>query len=152
MALAAPVRARKTMPKRPVPVYVDRTPVFTGPLNRFEMIIEWHRSLDRQPRIQRLGFKAAGKFVDAMMEAERLAQMLNRSYGKTQKEIDSAQFCRLIAVYEERAFKDYAAEPVYNREEQRKQIQKHVDGVRAYDKTVSTKVPRNTVGPVVRVQ
>jgi hypothetical protein len=77
--------------------------------------------------------------------------MLNRSYGKTLGEIDKAEFCRLIAVYEERAFKDYSSEPVYNREEKQKHIQKHIDNVRGYDKTTSSKVPRNTIR-TVRVQ
>jgi predicted transport protein len=151
MVIARPIRARKSLPKVEVPVYVDRIPKFTTPLHRFEMVIEWHRSLDRNPRVQRIGFKASGNFLDAMAEAQRLTLMLNRSYGKTQKEIDKADFCRLIAVYEEKAFKDYAAEPLYNKEAQRQAVQKHVEGIREYDKTVSTKVPRNSIR-TIRVQ
>lgn len=144
------IHARKAVLRRDIPKYIDRTPKF-APLTRWEMIIEWHKSLNRNPQVQRLGFKAAGDFVEAVKEAQRLCQMLNSSYGRTLVEIDKSEFCRLVAVYEERAFKDYSAEPLYNREEQKKLIQKHVDSVRAYDKTESTKVPRNS-RPVIRVQ
>lgn len=105
--------------------YVERLIRFK-PLERYEMIVEWHPSLNRNPRIQRLGFKASGDFAEVCKEAQRLVEMLRKAFCQTLTEMQSADMCRLVAVYEERAFKDYADEPLYNKETQRQKIKAEI--------------------------
>jgi hypothetical protein len=64
------------------------------------------------PRIQKLGFKAEGGFLNATRAAYNIATMIGKAIAVDLHEIRHESLCRVLAVYELKSFKDWEKENV----------------------------------------
>lgn len=78
----------------------------------FVMIVQYRPGLRKDSDYQKLGFKVDGGYPEAALEAEKLARMIGKAVAVDLHEIRKEELCRVLAVYEVSAFRDWESENV----------------------------------------